>query len=134
MERAVDIDEWRLDYAQHWLAVAREIREAAMWGAIDALPQVPSLEDARNASPATTRDSSPEYTQRLEDRLHIPLPEDAATQVMGALRNCYHCGQTIAYDESVAAWRHVASQQRICAIPGDDDTAVHAWPGATLAG
>ena len=89
---------------------------------------------ARIPMPVATRDQEAAggETQRIDERLRIPLPVEAATEVMGALRNCYNCGQTIAYDETVKGWRHVASGQRVCIgdQQADDQTAVYAWPAS----
>lgn len=94
----------------------------------------PDATQARIPMPVATRDleQHDDHTQRLDDRLRIPLPAEAMTEVIGALRNCHNCGRTIGYDDSVQAWRHVTSQQVTCVQPDDPDaTAVHAWPAAT---
>lgn len=166
MDNASDPTSWTIEAMAHWLGVAREIREAEMWGSAkpalrpddpphltckeitsypgarrewlcgeDCPPTEPSVSSARIPMPVTTRDRETlERTQRIEAGLRIPLPESDATEVMTALRNCYSCGQTIAYDNAVLAWRHVASQQRVCAGVVDGDTLVYAWPSSVEAG
>lgn len=85
---------------------------------------------ARVPMPVTTRDSASVggETTRLDDRLRTPLGNAEATEVMGALRNCYHCQRTIAWDSVANVWRHVTSLQVVCATLADDETHVHAWP------
>jgi hypothetical protein len=146
MSRACAPDEWQLGYMMHWLEVAKQIHARDMSHLLDDLPMMPTPDEpaphvephtssARIPMPVATRDEQTNsgHTQRLESHLHIPLPDEVATEVIGALRNCYNCGQTITYDNTVQAWRHVTSGQRVCTVPGADDTIVYAWPGTVEA-
>jgi hypothetical protein len=143
MFNATDLSNWSLEGAAHWLAVAREIRKGASMTAEgvqhpnpgDGPPPEAHVSSARIPMPVTTRDrEAMEHTQRIEPKLRIPLPDAEATNVMGALRNCYKCGQVIAYDDTIPAWKHVTSGQRVCVHRDDDDTIVYAWPAEVSAG
>lgn len=113
--------------AQWWHPGSRSWCEDVEPGPVGAQARVPM--------PVTTRDAESRggETTRLDDHLRTPLTTEAATEVMGALRNCYHCGRTIAWDSDANLWRHVTSLQVVCAERADDDTLVHAWPAVVNA-
>jgi hypothetical protein len=117
---------WWHAHDRSWCDERRYVNPRATGWQAPAQAQIPM--------PVATRDleQHDDHTQRLDDRLRVPLPDEAMTEVIGALRNCFNCGRTIGYDDSVQAWRHVTSQQVVCIMPDStDDTAVHAWPAAT---